>query len=136
MQTQLDYGNWIRKRILYILGSCALVTGLLILLPFGYVYRIVMTILFVIVFVSFLFPFYSYIMFSQKGGRIQEKIYNLVIQNLGINGVSKVVDIGSGNGVLAVKLAQQYKEAEVTGVDYWGEDWIDVALKYPYPGEF
>ncbi len=123
MQTQLDYGNWIRKRILYILGSCALGAGFLIFLPFGFVYRTVMTILFIVVFFSFLFPLYAYIMFSQKGGKLQEKFYNLIIQNLGAIGVSKIIDIGSGNGVLAVKLAQQYKEAEVTGVDFWGEDW-------------
>lgn len=123
MQTQLNYGNWIRKRLLYILGGCSLGVGLLIFLPFGFVYRTIMAVLFVIVFVSFLFPLYAYIMFSQKGGRIQEKIYNLVIRNLNANGAGKIVDIGSGNGVLAVKLAQQNKDAEITGVDYWGEDW-------------
>jgi len=123
MQTQLDYGNWIRKKILIFLGSFALGAGLLILLPFGFVYRAIMTILFVVLLFSFLFPFYAYIMFSQKGGRIQEKVYNLIIQNLSVNRVARIIDIGSGNGVLAVKLAQQYTEAEVTGMDYWGEDW-------------
>jgi ubiquinone/menaquinone biosynthesis C-methylase UbiE len=35
----------------------------------------------------------------------------------------RILDIGSGNGVLAVKLAQQNGEAEVIGTDYWGKDW-------------
>jgi hypothetical protein len=33
--------------------------------------------------ISFLFPLYAYVMFSQKGGRFQEKVYNLIIQSLG-----------------------------------------------------
>ena len=123
MQTQLDYGNWIRKRLLFILGSCALGVGLLTFLPFGFVYRVFVVVLFVIIFLSFLFPLYAYIMFSQKGGRIQEQIYQLIVENLNVSGVGKILDIGSGNGVLAVKLAQRYTEMDVTGMDYWGADW-------------
>ncbi len=123
METQLDYGNWIRKKILFVLGTCTLGIGLLALIPLGPVYRISMTVLFVILLVSFLFPFYAYIMFSQSGGKLQEKFYNLIIQSLGKDVAGRVIDIGSGNGVLAAKLAQQHPQAEVTGVDYWGADW-------------
>jgi len=62
-------------------------------------------------------------MFSQKGGRFQERVYRLLIQSLGDKGQGKILDIGSGNGVLAVELALQNSEAEVTGMDYWGADW-------------
>jgi SAM-dependent methyltransferase len=123
MEAQLDYGNWIRKKNLLILGLCALGLGALIFLPFGPLYRLIMALLFVIVLISFLFPLYSYLMFSQKGGRFQEKIYQLIIQSLGAAGKGRFLDIGSGNGVLAVKLAQQYRQAEVVGMDYWGKDW-------------
>ena len=120
---QLDYGNWVRKKILLILGLCALGMGALIFIPLGLAYRIVVITLFVIVFVSFLFPLYAYIMFSQNGGKLQEKIYNLAIQHLGKDLQGKFIDIGSGNGVLAISLAQQHQNIEVTGVDYWGADW-------------
>jgi len=62
-------------------------------------------------------------MFSQKGGRFQEKVYNLIIQGVGKAVKGQILDIGSGNGVLAVKLAQQLGEAEVVGIDYWGKNW-------------
>ncbi len=123
MKAPLDYGNWIRKRNLLILGLCTLGVSALIFIPLGSLYRLTVTMLFVIILVSFLFPLYAYVMFSQKGGRFQEKVYSLIIQNLGANVKGRVLDIGSGNGVLAVKLAQQYGEAEVVGIDYWGKDW-------------
>jgi ubiquinone/menaquinone biosynthesis C-methylase UbiE len=123
MESQLDYGNWVRKKILLILGLCTLGAGVLFFLPLGALYRLIMALLFVIAFVSFFLPFYSYVMFSQKGGKFQEKVYNLIIQSLGTAVEGQILDVGSGNGVLAVKLAQQLDEAEVTGVDFWGKDW-------------
>ena len=123
MEAQLDYGNWIRKKNLLILGLCALGIGMLAFIPLGSLYRLIVITLFAIILVSFLFPLYAYVMFSQKGGRLQEKVYNLIIQSLGADVKGKVLDIGSGNGVLAAKLAQQHSEIEVVGLDYWGEDW-------------
>jgi ubiquinone/menaquinone biosynthesis C-methylase UbiE len=120
---QLDYGNWVRKKNLLILGLCALGMGALIFVPLGLAYQAVVTTLFVVVLVSFLFPLYAYIMFSQNGGKLQEKIYNLAIQHLGKDLKGKFIDIGSGNGVLAIKLAQRHENIEVTGIDYWGKDW-------------
>ena len=111
METQLDYGNWIRKKNLLILGLCTLGMGALIFIPLGSLYRLTVTILFVIVLISFLFPLYAYVMFSQKGGRLQEKVYNLIIQSLGAKVKGRILDIGSGNGVLAVKLAQQHRRS-------------------------
>jgi SAM-dependent methyltransferase len=123
METQLDYGNWIRKRKLFILGLCTLGVGALIFIPLGSLYRLTVTILFAITLVSFLFPLYAYVMFSQKGGRFQEKVYDFIIQSLGAKVKGRILDIGSGNGVLAVRLAQQHSEVQVVGIDYWGKDW-------------
>ena len=123
MESQLDYGNWIRKKLLLILGLCTLGVGALFFVPLGFLNRLIMVFLFVIILISFLFPLYSYIMFSQKGGRFQEKVYNLIIQSLGTTVKGRILDIGSGNGVLAVKLAQQHGDVEVVGIDYWGKDW-------------
>jgi len=123
MEPQFDYGNWIRKRNLLILGLFTLVVGGFIFIPFGSLYRVLVALLFVILLISFLFPLYAYVMFSQRSGRYQEKVYNLIIQSLGEKLKGKIIDIGSGNGVLAVKIAQQSTKTEVMGVDYWGKDW-------------
>ncbi len=123
MKTQFAYGNWIRKRNLLILGLFTLGAGVLLFIPLGFAYQITMAIMFAIALVSFLFPLYAYVMFSQWGGRFQEKVYNLIIQSLGPEVKGQFLDIGSGNGVLAVKLAQQHSKIEVVGIDYWGQDW-------------
>ena len=107
MEAELDYGNWIRKKNLLMLGFCVLGVGVLIFIPLGYLYRLTVIILFVSLLISFLFPLYAYVMFSQKGGRFQEEVYNLVIQSLGAKVKGRLLDIGSGNGVLAVKLADR-----------------------------
>jgi ubiquinone/menaquinone biosynthesis C-methylase UbiE len=72
---------------------------------------------------SFLFPLSAYVIFSQRGGRFQEKVYDLIIQSLGPEVTGHILDIGSGNGMLAVQLAQQRPEVQVVGIDYWGKDW-------------
>ncbi len=121
MEAHLEYGNWIRKKNLILLGSCTLGTGALIFIPLGSIYRITMGTLFAIFLISFLFPLYAYLMFSQKGGRLQEKFYHLIIQKLGADVHGRILDIGSGNGVLAVKLAQRFGDVQVVGIDYWGK---------------
>jgi SAM-dependent methyltransferase len=122
MDAQLNYGNWVRRRVLVTLAACTLGTALVAFLPIG-PYRVVPVVLSVVLFVSFLFPFYAYVMFSQRGGRFQERVFNLILQKLGAVEQGRVLDIGSGNGVLAVRVAQQNRGAEVVGVDRWGTDW-------------
>ncbi len=123
MQAELQYGNWVRKKNLLVLGIVTLATATLFLIPLGSLYQIIIAIVFTIVLITFLFPLYAYIMFSQKGGKLQEKVYTLLISNLGTNVQGKILDIGCGNGVLTVKLAQRYRDAQVVGIDYWGKDW-------------
>ena len=93
-EVELDYGNWIRRKNLIILGLCALGVGVLTAVPLGPIYRVVTAVLFVVLLVSFLFPLYAYVMFSQSGGKLQEKFYNLIIQGLGEGVSGKIVDIG------------------------------------------
>lgn len=105
------------------IGVCALVAGALAFVPLGSAYRIAMTVLFGICLLSFLLPLYAYVMFSQRGGKLQEKVYDLIIRSLGSELKGRFLDIGAGNGVLAVMLAQRHPDLEVVGIDSWGEEW-------------
>ena len=123
MTTRLKYGNWIRVRALWALGSGALAMGILSLCPLNLWIRIIAALLFVVLFISFLYPLYAYYMFSPSGGNMQDRLYDLVIKSLDGEIQGNVLDIGSGNGILAIRLAQAYPTAQVTGVDYWGKNW-------------
>jgi hypothetical protein len=88
MEPEPNYGNWIRIRILVILGVCCLGIGVLCFLPLGLVYRLLMIVLLGLTLISFLYPLYAYYTFDQRGGRFQKKVYDLLICSLGerVNG--------------------------------------------------
>ncbi len=123
MTTRLKYGNWVRLRALWALGLSALAMGVLSLCPLNLWIRVIAALLFVVLFVSFLYPLYTYYMFSPRGGNLQDRVYDLVVSSLGREVEGNVLDIGSGNGILAIRLAQAYPAAQVTGIDYWGKNW-------------
>jgi SAM-dependent methyltransferase len=120
---KLQYGNWIRKKVLWMLGLTSLALGVLAVVPLPAAVRIVSGIMGIATFGSFLYPLYVYYMFSPSGGNLQEKFYNLILDHLENQGSGKVLDIGTGNGVLAIKAALRNQAAQVTGVDFWGKDW-------------
>ena len=41
---QLEYGNWVRKKNLLILGLCALGVGALTFIPLGPLYQVIATV--------------------------------------------------------------------------------------------
>jgi SAM-dependent methyltransferase len=123
MSRELNYGNWIRKKTLWRLGLSALVLGVIALLPIQPVIRVVTGILCIFMLVSLAFPLYAYYRFSPLGGNLQERVYSLIVRILGDQGRGSILDIGTGNGVLAIRLALHNPRSRVTAVDYWGKEW-------------
>jgi ubiquinone/menaquinone biosynthesis C-methylase UbiE len=62
-------------------------------------------------------------LFSYKGGDVQGKILELLLAKIKWNGQGKALDIGCGSGALTIALAKRFRNARVTGVDYWGGAW-------------
>jgi ubiquinone/menaquinone biosynthesis C-methylase UbiE len=58
-----------------------------------------------------------------EGGDVQNKVRDELISHIEWNGSGRVLDIGCGSGALAVRLAKKYREATITGIDYWGGGW-------------
>jgi len=123
MPEQLNYGNWIRRKVLWMLAAGVLVFGIFAILPLRLALRVPAGVICGILSISFLYPLYSYYMFSSRGGALQEKIYDLIVTYLDYDEKGKLLDIGTGNGVLAIKLARSHPASNVFGVDYWGKDW-------------
>lgn len=62
-------------------------------------------------------------LFSPEGGDVQNKVLDLVMSYINWNGKGKALDIGCGSAALTIKLAIKYCNADITGIDYWGEGW-------------
>jgi SAM-dependent methyltransferase len=113
-----DYGNWVSTRLVLVPGVLSLVFGsLAFLLP-------VLAVVALFFFLWFLYFAYARHLFSPQGGNVQAKVQELVLDHMsGWDGIGKVLDIGCGNGPLAIRIAKRYPQAQVVGIDYWGTSW-------------
>jgi len=115
--TKVDYGNWVSKKFIYVPGLIALA---FVGLSFLSLWFLIGVGLFFIPTAYFMYAFFQ---FSPKGGNLQAKVRNLAMEQLIWSGKGKLLDIGCGNGAMAIEAAQRYPAAQVTGIDYWGGQW-------------
>jgi hypothetical protein len=113
-----DYGNWVSTRFVSVPGVLGLLFGgLSLLFP-------ALGIVAILFFLCFLYFAYARYLFSPRGGNIQARVQNLVLeQMLDWDGVGKARDIGCGNGALTIQITKRYPQAEAIGIDYWGKSW-------------
>ena len=116
-EQKIDYGNWVSKRLLYIFGIPSIALGAVSLV---FPILVVPTLIMVVFFLYFAYARY---MFSPRGGNIQKRVQDLVLEHLGWEETGKAIDIGCGSGPLAIGIAKRFPELEVVGIDYWGSNW-------------
>ncbi len=112
-----NYSNWVSKKL--ILGPMVISLvfwGLAFLSP----YFAIPALIFLSIGGYFLV---AWRLFAPEGGNVQARIVELVLSRLEWSGSGEALDIGCGNGILAIRLAQQYPLARVTGADLWGKQW-------------
>jgi SAM-dependent methyltransferase len=114
---EADYGNWVSKRLIYAFG---ILGGVFLAFAFLFWPLAIPALLCLAIAVYFVYARY---LFSPKGKNIQNQIWELVVSNLDWNGKGKALDIGCGDGPLTIKVARKFTDAQVTGIDYWGERW-------------
>jgi SAM-dependent methyltransferase len=109
-----DYGNWVPAQLLVISGAVGVV-----LLGLSLVFSILIVGAVVLL---LLFAYFAYARYrlSYRAGELQARIQNLVIDHLSWDGQARALDIGCGNAPLTVKLAKEYPDADVVGIDTWG----------------
>ncbi|MGX7033359.1 class I SAM-dependent methyltransferase [Pediococcus argentinicus] len=64
----------------------------------------------------------TYYQFSSGGGGYQDKIHTTVASLLQ-HDHRQVLDVGTGSGALAIKIAQNNSHITVTGIDSWSKNW-------------
>lgn len=115
-----NYGTWIRTRALAVFAIlttiCAGLSVFALFTPFALV----------LLLPAAAFGWISIILatarhrFSASGGQYQRRIHELISSHA--HG-DRVLDIGCGNGQLAITLARQAPGRVVVGLDYWGSTW-------------
>ena len=118
-----DYGNWIPQRVvgLFLGNAAALGLGAW-LLPWPPV-QIVLGVSAGLSLTLFLVMALTYRQLGRDGGAIQRRFHAVLVEGLAWPGQGKVLDVGTGNGAVAILLAQRFPAAQVTGVDPWGKPW-------------
>ncbi len=64
-----------------------------------------------------------YVLLNNNDKNIQHKFWDLIVERANWKGLGRALDIGTGAGALAIKLAMKFPEIEVIGIDNWGIGW-------------
>jgi len=115
------YGNWMPKRFLYIGISLSVISISIITLFSIFWLDVLFTILGLICVPNAIYALYAYHTFDPKGGDLQNKAHDLLIQQLPWNGNGVCLDIGCGSAALSIKLAKKYPRSKIIASDYWGK---------------
>lgn len=60
------------------------------------------------------------------GGGMMERVHMTVLAHLNFDGQDSLLEVGCGSGALSIRAALTWPDAEVTGIDYWGESKTEV----------
>jgi len=120
------FGNWIRLRIVVTFLLAGLVIGAAMaaaawLLAPDVRIQLAMWAVAALPLGIGLYLSYVYLMFGAGG--VQRRLWNVVLDALVWDGSGEALDIGTGQGALAVMLAVRKPAARVIGVDLWAADW-------------
>ncbi|HVN31319.1 MAG TPA: class I SAM-dependent methyltransferase [Thermoanaerobaculaceae bacterium] len=112
-----EYANWVAPRLVYGPAALAVLLGGLAAFALWFLLPALLCLACASYFA------YAQWVLSEGGGDVQRKIQALVLQQLHWKGTGATLDIGCGNGSLAIAIAKAYPLAHVTGIDSWGRSW-------------
>ena len=112
------YGNWVSAKMISIPGALTLAFLILSL-----IFALPLLIACAAFFLAFVYFAYARYRFSPKGGNIQSRLQDLLVDRLEWDGNGRALDIGCGNGSVTIMTAKKFPTAQVTGIDYWGGVW-------------
>lgn len=127
MTTESKYKNWIRTKRLVVFPAIVAV----LLSAAGLLHNGVVSIVLILSALPFLyitvFLYLAYHQLSASGGGFQPRVHDLIVDTISLDVAlpryGKLLDIGTGSGMLLIKALQRYPELQGVGIDYWGASW-------------
>ena len=119
----VDYGNWVPKKMLWILLGITLILVAGSFLPVPFFVQIILWIVAAFLLFLFFYMSWAYYLFAKNGNELQHNIHHAMIDKLSWNGEGKALDVGTGSGACAIKVAKKIWNSKVTGIDTWGKAW-------------
>jgi len=123
MDEPVDYGNWVPKNLLYSAIVLIIILIIFSLFPLLLILRIILWVLSVVLLFACCYLFLLYYHFTANNKELQYKIWDFVVQKLPWNGKGKALDVGTGAGALAIRVAKHYPHSKIYGIDSWGKMW-------------
>ena len=121
-----EYGNWVSTRFVAGPALAAVVLAILALaadvLGITWLFGVLLGVAVLAALVTAYFAYARHLL-QARSGNVQARVQELVLERLPWDGRGRALDIGCGNGPLTIALAVKFPEAEVTGIDFWGESW-------------
>ena len=121
-----DYGNWAPQKILVFVLITSIGSYLVTFLLNNQIVNGILKIASLLLLGFFLYLLYVYWLLEKDEKDMQNQFWNVLIDQLKWDGKGKALDIGTGNGPIAILLAKKYPSSTVKGIDYWGEPWTYV----------
>lgn len=119
-----NYGSWMSNPVFYMIGGLIALSAVLAALSFLALHVVWLGVVFSILAVVFiaLICWCAWIrkQYAFGGGGMMERVHRVVLSHLDFDGKGMLLDVGCGSGALSVLAALVWRNAEVTGIDYWG----------------
>lgn len=123
MSNKAYYGNWLPQRTLLLFFYASVLLFISTLFLDHSVLKWILYSASLLSLLFFLYLEYAYYLLGKDSGCLQQQFYRLVIDKLPWHGGGRALDIGTGNGALAIELAKRFPFSEVIGVDLWSKPW-------------